>query len=92
MLAGKAAQIEYAGNARAEDATFDYYFVQSVLPDCYARLPDLEQAALDFVKRHWPAVQALAAELIQRSELTPAEAEAIIHRAMPTIHIAKLVP
>lgn len=92
MLAGKAAQIEYAGSARSEDATFDYSFVQSRLPNCYARLPELEQAALDFVKRYWPAVQALAAELIQRSELTPAEAEAIIRRAMPTIQIAKSVP
>lgn len=91
MLAGKAAQIEFAGSARPEDATFDYSFVQSVLPNCYARLPELEQAALGLVKRHWPAVQAVAAELIKRSELTPAEAEAIIRQSMPALQIPKFV-
>jgi len=90
MLAGKAAQIEYAGSARPEDATFDYSFLQYRLPDCYARLPELEQVALDFVRRHWPAVQAVAAELIKRSELAPAEAEAIIRQAMPTIYMPQV--
>jgi len=90
MLAGKAAQKEYAGFARPEDAKFDYSLVQSVLPQCYERLEELEQAALELVRRHWPAVQAVAAELIKRSQLTPAETEAIIVQAMPTIQIPRL--
>jgi hypothetical protein len=89
MLAGKAAQKEFAGFARPEDAKFDYSLVQSVLPHCYARLEELEQAALELMRRHWPAVQAVAAELIKRSQLTPAETEAIIVQAMPTIQIPR---
>ena len=89
MLAGKAAQIEYAGSATPEDAKFDYSFVEHRLPHCYARLEELEQAATEFVRKHWPAIQAVAAELVQRSELTPDETKAIIVRAMPTVQISR---
>lgn len=78
MLAGKAAQIEYAGTARDEDAKFDYSFIQSLLPLCYARLEGLEQAARELVKEYWPSVQAVAAALLRSSQLTSGEVAEII--------------
>jgi hypothetical protein len=79
-LAGKAAQIEYAGTAKDEDAKFDYSFIEYRLPNCYARLGELEVAAREFVKSHWHAVQAVAAQLLERSELTPGEVEELIQQ------------
>jgi hypothetical protein len=60
-LAGKAAQIEFAGSARDEDAKADYSFIEHKLYHCYLRLGELEQAARELVRKHWLAVQAIAA-------------------------------
>jgi hypothetical protein len=90
MLAGKAAQIEYAGTARDEDARFDYSFVEHVLPHCYERLCELEPRAAQLVKVHWAAVLAVAAELRRRSKLTAAEIEEIVGSIMPEVHLQKL--
>jgi hypothetical protein len=81
-LAGKAAQLEFAGMARDEDAKADYSFVEYRLPNCYQRLRELEQAARDLVQEHWAAVQAVAAELMNRSALFPYEVERIVQRTM----------
>ena len=85
MLAGKAAQIEYAGSAEPEDARFDYSFVEYRLPLCYERLGELEMKAADFVRRHWPAVLAVASELLKRSTLSPDEVKQLIKDSMPGI-------
>jgi len=89
MLAGKAAQIEYAGTARDEDAKFDYSFIQHVLPDCYARLAELEAEATQLVKGYWLAVLAVAAELLNRSKLTADEVREIFERTMPGVQLPK---
>jgi hypothetical protein len=81
-LAGKAAQLEYAGAAREEDAKADYSFIAHRLPDCWRRLGKLEQAARALVKEYWPAVEAVAAALVDRSVLAAAEVEAIVQQAM----------
>lgn len=89
MLAGKAAQIEYAGTARDEDARFDYSFIEHVLPRCYERLRDLEPQAAQLMKDYWAAVLAVAAELLKRSKLTAAEVEAIFRGVLPEIRLQK---
>jgi len=89
MLAGKAAQIEYAGTARDEDARFDYSFIEHVLPRCYERLRDLEPQAVQLIKDHWAAVLAVAAELLKRSKLTAAEVEGIVRSVLPEIRLQK---
>jgi hypothetical protein len=89
MLAGKAAQIEYAGTATDEDARFDYSFIEHVLPRCYERLHELESRAAQLVKVHWTAVLAVVAELRRRSKLTEAEVKEIVVSVMPEIHIQK---
>jgi len=81
-LAGKAAQLEYAGEASEEDAKADYSFIAHRLSDCQRRIGELEQAARALVREYWPAVQAIAAELLDRSVLSAAEAEEIFKRAM----------
>lgn len=80
-LAGKAAQLEYAGEASEEDAKADYSFIAHRLSDCQRRIGELEQAARALVREYWPAVQAIAAELLDRSVLSAAEAEEIFKRA-----------
>ena len=80
-LAGKAAQVEYAGEASEEDAKADYSFIAHRLSDCQRRIGELEQAARTLVREYWPAVQAIAAELLDRSVLSAAEAEKIFKRA-----------
>jgi ATP-dependent Zn protease len=89
LLTGKAAQIEYAGSAKDEEANADYSIIEHVLPHCCQRLNELEQAATELVKAHWPAVQAIAAELLVRPELTPEEVEEIFRRSMPLVQIPK---
>lgn len=89
MLAGKAAQIEYAGTASDEDARFDYSFIEHRLPRCYERLHELEPQAALFVKVHWAAVLAVAAELQKRLKLTQAEVKEIVVRVMPEIRLQK---
>jgi hypothetical protein len=91
-LAGKAAQVEYAGTARDEDAKADYSFVQHWLPDYEHRLRGLEQAARTLVREHWVAVLAIGAALLERSVLTPAEVEGIFHQAMPDVRLVKAQP
>ena len=81
-LAGKAAQLEYEGEASEEDAKADYSFIAHRLSDCQRRIGELEQAARALVKEYWPAVQAIAAELLDRSVLSAAEAEKIFKRGM----------
>jgi hypothetical protein len=88
-LAGKAAQLEYAGVANDEDTKADYSFIAFRLPHCQLRIRELEQAARELVRSHWPAVQAIAEELLNRSELTPIEVEDIFKNAMPTIQVPK---
>jgi hypothetical protein len=88
-LAGKAAQLEYAGAANDEDAKADYSFIAHRLPQCQQRIGVLEELARELVRSHWPAVQAIAAELLKRSELTPAEVEEIFRRAMPKVQLPK---
>jgi len=87
LLAGKAAQIEYAETAKDEDAYSDYDTLKHVLPHCYERLPELEHEARELVRKHWPAVQAIAAELLKRKELTPEEAKEIFRQALPHVQI-----
>jgi hypothetical protein len=89
MLAGKAAQIEYAGTASDEDARFDYSFIEHKLSRCYERLRELESRAMQFVKVYWAAVLAVAAELRRRSKLTAAEVKEIVGSVMPEIHVQK---
>jgi len=81
-LAGKAAQLEYAGEASEEDAKADYSFIAYRLPDCQRRLGELEEAARALVREYWPAVEAVATALLDRSVLTAAEAEEIFKQAM----------
>jgi hypothetical protein len=88
-LAGKAAQFEYAGTTRDEDAKADYSFVQHWLPNYEQRLGGLEQAARALVREHWVAVGAIGAALLERSVLTPAEVEGIFHQAMPEVRLVK---
>jgi hypothetical protein len=88
-FAGKAAQLEYAGVATDADAKADYSFVEYWLPNYQQRKGALEESARDLVRNYWPAVQATAAELLKRSELTPAEVEEIFRRAMPNVHVPK---
>ena len=88
-LAGKAAQLEYAGAANDEDAKADYSFIAHRLPQCQLRIGVLEESARELVRSHWPAVQAIAAELLKCSELTPAEVEEIFRRAMPKVQLPK---
>jgi hypothetical protein len=85
MLAGKAAQIEYAGSARPEDARFDYSFVKHRLPNCFARIEELEMKTTAFVKQHWPGILAIASDLLKRSTLSPNEVEQLIRTSMPEI-------
>lgn len=80
-LAGKAAQLEYAGEASEEDAKADYSFIAHRLSDCQRRIGELEQAARALVREYWPAVQAIAVDLLDRSVLSAAEAEEIFKRA-----------
>lgn len=87
MLAGKAAQIEYAGTATDEDALSDYSYIENVLPRCYERLSELEPQAAQLVKVHRAAVLAVATELPRRSKLTEAEVKEIVRRVMPEIHL-----
>jgi hypothetical protein len=89
MLTGKAAQMEYAGTARDEDARSDYSYIENVLPRCYERLRELEPQAAQLVKAHWAAVLAVAAELRRRSKLTAAEVKEIVGSVMPEIHLQK---
>lgn len=89
MLAGKAAQIEYAGTARDEDARFDYSFVEHRLPHCYERLRGLESRAAQFVKEHWNAVLAVANELLKHLKLTEAEVRTIVETTMPQVRLPK---
>ena len=85
-LAGKAAQFEYAGTARDEDAKADYSFVQHWLPNYEQRLGGLVQAAGSACEESdWVAVGAIGAALLERSVLTPAEVEGIFHQAMPEV-------
>jgi hypothetical protein len=50
MLAGRAAQIEYAGTARDEDSRSDYSFIEHVLPHCFQRLRELEPRAVQLLR------------------------------------------
>jgi len=88
-LAGKAAQLEFAGVVNDEDAKADYSFIEYRLPHCQQRIGALEQSARELVRNHWPAVQAIAAELLNRAELNPSEVEEIFRRAMPNVAIPK---
>lgn len=88
-FAGKAAQLEYAGVANDEDAKADYSFVEYWLPNYEQRKAALEKAARELVRNHWPAVQAVAAALLERAALTPAEVEEIFRRAMPSVALPK---
>jgi hypothetical protein len=87
LLAGKAAQIEYAGTAKDEDAYSDYDTLKHMLPHCYQRLDELEHGARELVRKYWPAVPAIAAELLKRKELTPDEAKEIFRQALPNVRI-----
>jgi hypothetical protein len=89
LLAGKPAQFKYAGPVKDEEVKSDYSTVEHALPHCYERLEELEQAARELITNHWPAVEAIAAELIVRKELAPEEAEEIFRRAMPHVQIPK---
>lgn len=89
-FAGKAAQLEYAGVASDEDAKADYSFVEYWLPNYQYRKGALEESARELVREHWPAVQAIAAELLKCSELSPAEVEEIFGRAVPNVQLPKL--
>jgi hypothetical protein len=89
MLAGKAAQVEYAGMARDEDARFDYSFIEHRLPRSYERLNELESQADRFVKGHWNAVRAVANELLKQSKLTEAEVRTIVVTTMPDARLSK---
>jgi hypothetical protein len=60
-LAGKAAQVEYAGGASEEDAKADYFFIAHRLSNCQRRIGELEQAARALAREYWPTVQAVAA-------------------------------
>jgi hypothetical protein len=88
-FAGKAAQLEYAGVASDEDAKADYSFVEYWLTNYQRRKPALEESSRELVRKHWPAVQAIAAELLKRSELSPGEVEEIFRGAMPNVQIPK---
>lgn len=88
-FAGKAAQLEYAGVANNEDAKADYSFVEHWLPNYEQRKAALEQEARELVRKHWPAVQAVAAELLERTVLVPAEVEEIFRRTMPNVELRK---
>jgi hypothetical protein len=81
-LAGKAAQLEYAGEANEEDAKADYSFIAHRLSDCQQRIGGLDEAARALLREYWPAVQGIAAELLDRSVLSVAKAEEIFKRAM----------
>jgi ATP-dependent Zn protease len=89
MLAGKAAQVEYAGTATDDDARFDYSFIEHVLPRCYERLRELEPQAKQLVKDHWTAILAVANELLKRLKLTAAEVRAMVESAMPQVRLSK---
>ncbi len=88
-FAGKAAQLEYAGVASDQDAKADYSFVEYWLPNYEQRKAALEKAARELVRKYWPAVQAIAAELLKRTELNPSEVEEIFRRAMPNVALPK---
>jgi hypothetical protein len=88
-FAGKAAQLEYTGVVNDEDAKADYSFVEYWLPNYQKRKAALEQEARKLVRNHWLAVQAVAAELIKRPALVPAEVDEIVRRAMPNVQLRK---
>jgi len=88
-LAGKAAQLEFGGVVNDEDAKADYSFIEYRLPLCQQRIDALEQSARELVRNHWSAVQAIAEELLKRSELTPADCQEIFRRTMPNVRLLK---
>ena len=88
-FAGKAAQLECAGVASDEDAKADYSFVEYWLPNYEQRKAALEKAARELVRKYWRAVQAIAAELLKRTELNPSEIEEIFRRALPNAALPK---
>ncbi|MGH9739388.1 MAG: hypothetical protein ACRD4X_12515 [Candidatus Acidiferrales bacterium] len=88
-FAGKAAQLEYAGVVNDEDAKADYSFVEYWLPDYQQRKAALEQEAIGLVRNNWPAVQAVAAKLLERAVLVPAEVEEIFSRTMPNVQLQR---
>lgn len=88
-FAGKAAQLEYAGVVSDDDAKADYSFVEYWLPDYQQRKGRLEKAARELVRKHWPAVQSVTVELLERGALTPAEVEEIFRRTMPNVQLRK---
>lgn len=88
-FAGKAAQLEYGGVVNDEDAKADYSFVEYWLPDFQQRKAALEQEARELVRNHWLAVQAVAAELVERAALVPAEVEETFRRTMPNVQLRK---
>jgi hypothetical protein len=88
-FSGKAAQLEYAGVASDEDAKADYSFVEYWLPNYEQRKVSLEKAARELVRKYWPAMQAIAAELLKRFELNSSEVEEIFRRAMPNVATLK---
>jgi hypothetical protein len=88
-FAGKAAQLEYAGAVNDEDAKADYSFVEYWLPNFQQRKAALEQEARKLVRNHWPAVQAVAAELLERPALVLAEVEEIFRRTIPNVQLRK---
>jgi ATP-dependent Zn protease len=87
LLAGKAAQAQYAGSANPEDAYSDYDTLKHVLPQCYQRLNELEHEARELVRKYWPAVEAIASALLNRPVLTSDEAKGIFQQAMPDVQI-----
>jgi hypothetical protein len=89
LLAGKPAQFKYSGPVKDEEVKADYSIVENALPRCHNRLEELEQAARELINNHWPAVLAIAAELLVRQELTPKEAEEIFRRSMPLVQLPK---
>jgi ATP-dependent Zn protease len=89
LLAGRAAQGEYAGFASLENAFSDYATLKNVLPHCYQRLGELEHEARELVRKYWRGVEAIASELLNRPVLTPDEAKEIFQRAMPDVQIPK---
>ncbi len=72
-----------------EDAKADYSFVEYWLPNFQERKTALEQEARELVRDHRLAVQAVAAELLKRPVLVPAEVEEIFSRTMPDIRLQK---
>jgi hypothetical protein len=88
-FAGKAAQLDYAGVVNDEDAKADYSFVEYWLPDYQQRKAALEREATELVRNNWPAVQAVAAKLLERDVLVPAEVEEIFRQTMPNMQLEK---